>query len=288
MERSETIGALASALALAQFEIGGAIKGNVNPAFKSKYADLASIWTAWQSVGPAQGLAIVQTPGAWASGAVSLTTTLVHKSGEYISEVLTIPLSKQDAQGYGSALTYARRYALAAFVGIAPEDDDANAAVQGSSKPIFADGPHKNKTALDTAMTGFCTHLAALGNSDDLESYITESTPTLAQYRAHYGRDSDHIAAITAQIGKARARVEAMSEREPDEGSPAVMTTTLSESMMTMLRQIDGCETKASLDKWFADQKPDLDKMSDDDKDLVRAGYKGRLESIRLMDTVTA
>lgn len=130
MEMSEQIGDLATALASVQATIGGAIKGKVNPAFKSKYADLASVWDAWQAVGPAQGLSITQLPGAIVDGKVALTTILAHKSGQWMREVSHIQVGKADAQGYVSAVTYGRRCALAAFVGIAPEDDDGNAAVQ--------------------------------------------------------------------------------------------------------------------------------------------------------------
>lgn len=134
MEMSETISALADALAKAQSDIQGALKDSTNPHFRSKYADLASVWDAWQRVGPAQGLSVSQWPGACENGVMALTTLLAHKSGEWMRETLTIPLGKVDAQGYGSATTYARRYALAAMAGIAPEDDDGNAA--SAAKPV--------------------------------------------------------------------------------------------------------------------------------------------------------
>jgi hypothetical protein len=130
MEMSEQIADLATALATAQKTIEGAAKDRHNPAFKSKYADLSSVWEAWQAVGPVNGLALMQLPGAMVEGKVTLTTMLTHKSGQWMRETLHIPVTKQDAQGYGSALTYARRYALSAFVGIAPEDDDGNASVK--------------------------------------------------------------------------------------------------------------------------------------------------------------
>lgn len=132
---SATIGNLADALAKAQAELEGAKKDKTNPAFRSKYADLGAVWDAWQETGPKHGLAIVQTFEPCEKG-VMLRTTLLHaKSGEWISGVITIPATKQDAQGYGSAATYARRYALSAMVGIAPEDDDGNAAAASTSKP---------------------------------------------------------------------------------------------------------------------------------------------------------
>ena len=136
---SPTIAALAASLAAAQATIGGAVKGKTNPAFKTKYADLSAVWEAWQEVGPAQGLAVVQLPGEMIEGRVNVTTMLMHKSGEWMRETLSIPVTKADAQGYGSALTYARRYALSALTGIAPEDDDGNASVRRDTPTRWPD-----------------------------------------------------------------------------------------------------------------------------------------------------
>lgn len=123
MRSSESIKEIASALCKAQAVIEGAIKDKMNPAFRSAYADLGSCWDACREPLSTNGLSIIQLPKA-DDGAVILETILMHTSGEYISEELRIPVVKRDAQGYGSALTYARRYALCSFVGIAPEDDD--------------------------------------------------------------------------------------------------------------------------------------------------------------------
>lgn len=131
METSQNIADLAAALAKAQGQIEGARKDSANPHFKSKYADLASVWDACRSALADNGLSVVQAPGPCASGQLEMTTMLLHSSGQWIKETLTIPLQKVDAQGYGSATTYARRYSLSAMVGVAPDDDDGNAA----SKP---------------------------------------------------------------------------------------------------------------------------------------------------------
>lgn len=133
MTRSEQIQDLAEALALAQGEIAGARKDSKNPHFNSKYADLASIWDACREPLSKHGLSVVQSPrlvGEADHSWVEVETVLFHKTGQFISDVLAIPIARADAQGVGSALTYGRRYALAAMVGIAPEDDDdGNAAV---------------------------------------------------------------------------------------------------------------------------------------------------------------
>ena len=124
---SPSLGALAAALSKAQGEMENAAKANVNPHFKSKYADLASVWDACRAPLTKNGLAILQPVRA--NGAqVTVTTMLVHSSGEWISESLTMTAQQNTPQGVGSAITYGRRYGLSAMVGIAPEDDDGNAA----------------------------------------------------------------------------------------------------------------------------------------------------------------
>lgn len=129
MLKSESIAALAKAIALSQLHVENALKSSINPHFKSKYADLAEILNTVRPVFSANGIAIVQTP-TFESGVASVETMLCHESGEFISSVCSSPVSKQDAQGIGSAITYLRRYSLAAMCGIAQEDDDGQHAVQ--------------------------------------------------------------------------------------------------------------------------------------------------------------
>lgn len=133
-KRSASIAALAAALSKAQGEMEGAAKGNLNPHFKSKYADLASVWDACRAPLSKNGLSILQPVSA--DGAhVTVTTILAHSSGEWLEESLTMTAQQNTPQGVGSAITYGRRYGLASMVGIAPEDDDGNAA---SGKPAPA------------------------------------------------------------------------------------------------------------------------------------------------------
>jgi hypothetical protein len=124
---SPSISNLATALALAQAEVAGAVKDKVNPHLNSRYADLASVWDACRVPLTKNGLAVIQLP--FADGPkVKLITRLVHKSGEWISSELTMVAVQNTPQGIGSAITYARRYALSAMVGVAPEEDDGTAA----------------------------------------------------------------------------------------------------------------------------------------------------------------
>lgn len=125
--KSETIGKLADALAKAQADVTGAAKDSENPHFKSKYADLASIWDACRVALSKNGLAVVQLAESDGDRA-TVVTVLTHASGEWMKGRITLRPMKADAQGIGSALTYGRRYGLAAMVGVAPEDDDGNAA----------------------------------------------------------------------------------------------------------------------------------------------------------------
>lgn len=127
MKHSESIKDIALALSLAQAAMGPAVKGRTNPHFRSTYADLASYIEASRDALAAQGLAISQ--GCEAQGAaVRITTLLLHKSGEWLESTLELPATKEDPQGIGSAISYGRRYALAAMLNMGAEDDDGNRA----------------------------------------------------------------------------------------------------------------------------------------------------------------
>lgn len=126
-ERSETITKIVSAICKFQGALEPVKKDSANPYFKSKYADLASVWDAIREHLAKNDLCVLQEPSTSGTKLI-LTTTIMHSSGEYIRSSLEFPVTKQDPQGYGSAITYARRYALQSITGIAPEDDDGNAA----------------------------------------------------------------------------------------------------------------------------------------------------------------
>lgn len=128
MNKSETIANLAAALVKAQGKIEGATKDKTNPHFRSKYADLSSVVDAIKGPATENGLAYTQLLHD-ADNSAKVETIIIHSSGEWLScGIISVPVSKNDAQGYGSALTYARRYSLSAAFGVAPEDDDGNAA----------------------------------------------------------------------------------------------------------------------------------------------------------------
>ncbi|MFZ2957394.1 MAG: ERF family protein [Candidatus Ozemobacteraceae bacterium] len=132
METSQSIGKITESLAKAQGQMKPAAFDAQNPHFKSKYATLAAIMEACRPALSANGIAVVQ--GTSVEGEpirVMVTTILSHSSGEWIKETISIKPAVDNAQGIGSAITYARRYSLAALVGIvSDEDDDGNAASQ--------------------------------------------------------------------------------------------------------------------------------------------------------------
>lgn len=135
MPQSESIKELATALSKVQGELTYAKKDSANPFFKSRYADLESVWDACRNLLAKNGLSVIQMPGNYFEGRMWLVTRLCHTSGEWIEQEMSLPVTKPDAQGAGSALTYMRRYALAAFVGVVQADDDANLAV--ATKPTL-------------------------------------------------------------------------------------------------------------------------------------------------------
>lgn len=147
MNTSEQINELATALSKAQAAMSGAKKDSTNPHFKSAYADLASVWEACRDAITKQGLSVVQSPrlvsageGAWI---IELETRLLHTSGQWLSDAIAVPLGQPTPQGVGSAVTYCRRYALAAFLGVAPEDDDAEGAMGRTMPSASQSHPRK-------------------------------------------------------------------------------------------------------------------------------------------------
>lgn len=128
MKMSDSITNLATALAKAQAEIRPAIYDSTNPHFRSKYASLTAVMEACREALSKNQIAVVQG-AAVVDGAVAVTTLLLHASGEYISDELTMPFAQATPQQIGSSLSYCRRYSLASLVGITADDDDAEEAM---------------------------------------------------------------------------------------------------------------------------------------------------------------
>lgn len=130
MERSETIASLATALAKAQGEIKNPPFDRVNPHYKSRYASISAVRDAITPALSKHGLAVIQIPLNLETGHMAAQTILLHSSGEFISTTFSVPVQKQDAHGYGSALKYCRRYSLESLLCVSgDEDDDGNASL---------------------------------------------------------------------------------------------------------------------------------------------------------------
>lgn len=193
MTTSEQINELAKACAFAQAALKPALKDATNPAFKSKYADLAAVVEA-AKVYAAQGVAVWQDATTDDAG-VSVRTRLVHVSGQWVEfGPYTVPLGKRDAHGVGSATTYAKRFALSAALLIsADEDDDGNAAAQATPKPSLVE-PEGYRAWLDD-LTGVADEGSAalqsawVSSPATLRKHLTETAPaTWATIKARAGK----------------------------------------------------------------------------------------------------
>ena len=140
MKQSESITELATALCSAQAEMGGAVKDSNNPFFKSNYADLTSVIKVIKEPFAKHGLSFVQLPVTSVGGnGIGVATMLMHDSGQWIQSEYLLPMDKVTPQGAGSAITYARRYALQALAGIPSVDDDSEIAMyRNEPAPVVA------------------------------------------------------------------------------------------------------------------------------------------------------
>lgn len=135
MKTSDSIDLISAALAKAQSEFTPALKDSTNPHFKSKYADLASVWAVVQGPMSRNGLAIVQSPEEGPERSLQIVTRLCHSSGQYFEGVLTLYPADQRPQTTGSCITYGRRYSAMGMLGIVPDDDDDGNAASRAPEP---------------------------------------------------------------------------------------------------------------------------------------------------------
>ena len=175
-ETMTTFSQIAAALVKAQKEFGPALKSSTNPHFRSRYADLAACVEAVVDALNNNGIALTQRLSPCNDGVI-VETVFVHESGEIINcGQLHVPASKQDPQGYGSALTYARRYSLMAACGIAPEDDDGNAGSRRQSKPLPDITDHLSAieatASSDELAVAFKAAIEACGEHQELQAKV--------------------------------------------------------------------------------------------------------------------
>ena len=168
MNRSESIVKIASALVKAQSMMGNAIKDAKNPFFKSRYADLNAVREAVLPVMNANGISVLQ-PTVHIDGKSFVETILLHESGEFISSLTEVIVSKaNDAQQQGSGISYARRYGLQSLANIGSDDDDGEAAVgRGNSK--------SSSNSTQSIAT------SSVNNVDKLEEVVVQSAPAVSR-----------------------------------------------------------------------------------------------------------
>ncbi len=141
MRTSEKTAGIFEALINAQGRMEGVVRDSQNPFHKNKYASLEAVIYTIKPVLQAQDLGFVQFPGPVENGCITITTRIIHVSGEWIESDAQIPLAKMDAQGAGSAITYGCRYSLMAALGVPPVDDDAESSVLRTHEPAKKAAP---------------------------------------------------------------------------------------------------------------------------------------------------
>ena len=153
VRQSESIGKLALALSKAQNEFNKAISDNTNPFYKSKYADLSTVINATREALFLNEIALMQFVGG-DQNSISVTTKLVHSSGEWIESTIKGKPAKQDCQQQGAVITYLRRYAQAAILNISQEDDDGNSQAKAYEAVIDENQVKHIKEKLDYLNNG--------------------------------------------------------------------------------------------------------------------------------------
>lgn len=189
MDNSRNLDQLATALCAAQSEFAAVPKDADNPFFRSRYASLATVVKTTTPVLAQHGLCVSQTIG-YRDGSDTLTTVLLHVSGEYLRDTMRLHLAKDDPQGQGSAVTYAKRYAYQAILGvICDEDDDGNAASPKVAQPQAALGSITKRRAPSASQAAETPPEARISAADAKRELIDHAVslgwdPTDAKSRA--------------------------------------------------------------------------------------------------------
>ena len=193
---------IAAALAAAQMEMGKTLKSANNSHFKNKYADLASVMDACMPALNKNGIAVIQPCGEDERGRY-VETMLIHAlSGEELSCRVPLIVQKNDMQGYGSAVTYARRYGLMSMAGIAPEDDDGNAAAAAAPKQEQRRPDPKPAAPTQEAVTRAVEYL---NEASDM--------PTLQLHWTNLPEATRAVKAVIDAKDAAKSRFDALSQK---------------------------------------------------------------------------
>ena len=199
------------------------------------------------------------------------------------------------SQAFGAAQSYSLKQFMRSLFQISTGDgEDADSHEQSSiassaAKPAFVDGPAKNKSALDRDITAYTVHIAALTNSDDLETYITEQSPLLSQYRRHYGPNSDYWNAIVDHNKAARARVANRAET-PDDAEPVPLEPqhTWSETTVRLVQQAQACSSTNGLNAWKREAKTMLDTLDAIEAAYVRGAVNDKAAALKAAEITAA
>jgi hypothetical protein len=212
LRKSPSIAALAKALVQAMGELENPPKDEYNPHFKSRFCSLAGARNAIQPVFARHGLAVFQSLGSGERGP-RVVTIILHSSGEWLeSEALELPAQKQDAQGYGSAATYARRYSLLAAAGVVGDDDDDGQ--QATRQPPSqqhrpaAEPPKKNGQKSSPPAKGVMERRARQYESEFVEAGLCQGGEFMSYARQKLGSDPDAWAAEKAKACVAEFKAE--------------------------------------------------------------------------------
>lgn len=192
MEQSEQIDLLLTAVNEMQKERLFALKDSANPFFKSRYADLSSCWEAGRDPLTKNGLSVIQMTDYDDQGRPVIVTTLGHKSGQWMRGRLLMIPAKDDPQGVGSAITYGRRYALCGALGICPDDDDGEMAMNRNQAP--QPKPSKNNAPKQTAQQG--------GERHQPKAMMPEDWKIVGSNLAAYGMSKPDIDAIIIWVAE--------------------------------------------------------------------------------------
>jgi len=220
LSMSENLNELFFALAKAQGQIQPACKDKSNPFFKSKYADLSSVWDACRDALSENGLSVVQFPQNKPEG-LYLISILGHSSGQWMKSEVHIPLAKNDPQSIGSAITYFRRYSLSALVGVAPEDDDGEKAqasfrqktvnIQNIPAKISKQQAEDLNHILDECEVDYRNwvfdHMKKQYNADNMfelpvEIYQRVKDAAVKNMEAHYSKQRQSMECITESLAE--------------------------------------------------------------------------------------
>lgn len=196
MRHSDQIDQIVKALSAAQGAMKGAKKDSSNNHFNRRYADLSSVWEACREALTANGLAVVQSASN-VDGGVRVSSMLAHVSGQWIADDLIVPVRDAGPQALGSAITYGRRYSLAALVGVAPEDDDAEAAeARPKADPVKVGKPENYELWLTQAQV-----VASKSGLEALQAHFKAAPAECRKYAVE--QDVDRWQKVKAMVVKA-------------------------------------------------------------------------------------